>query len=70
MSELSKAFSAVSMEELNQTEGGNSIGIYTGDQSKLIALQRNGYTGSAPQLGGPDSYRGVGGSDGGSPWAV
>jgi bacteriocin-like protein len=63
-------FSTVSQEELDQIEGGNRIGIYTGDQSKLIALQRNGYNGPAPQLGGPDSYRGVGGSDGGTPWAV
>jgi bacteriocin-like protein len=70
MSESSKAFSEVSMEELNQIDGGNRIGIYTGDQSKLIALQKNGYTGPAPKLGGPDSYHGAGGLDGGSPWAV
>jgi hypothetical protein len=51
----------VDMNELAIVEGGVGVGIYTGDQSKLIALQKNGASVSAPTLGGPNSYYPSGG---------
>jgi hypothetical protein len=52
----------VHLNELAAVEGGLGVGIYTGDQSKLIALQKNGASVSAPTLGGPNSYYPSGGS--------
>ena len=67
---------AVSMKELERIQGGQGRGIYTGDQSKLIALQKNGANVSEPQLGGPDAYypasgQQLNGSDGyGNPYGI
>jgi hypothetical protein len=52
----------IDLNELAAIEGGNRVGIYTGNQGKLIALQKNGANVSAPQIGGPDSYYPSGGS--------
>jgi hypothetical protein len=60
-SAIPDGFSAASMQELDDVEGGVGVGTYFGDVSKLIALQKNGANVSAPQLGGPNSYYPSGG---------
>ena len=51
----------VDVNELLAIEGGVQVGIYTGDQSKFLALQKNGANVGLPQLGGPNSYYPTGG---------
>ena len=46
----------VDANELTAIEGGVQVGIYTGDVSKTLALQKNGASVGPPQIGGRDSY--------------
>jgi hypothetical protein len=52
----------VEVNELSAIEGGQSVGIFTGNMGEYLALQKNGASVGPPQLGGPNSYYPGGGS--------